>query len=184
MSRVRGPHRTPVARVHAIERDLYGTRRRTGKKIDDPRGKHYNAIHTAKKHDPRQKNYGKNTMAKTRQKQQKAKTRQKQQAKCATRRKYLGGQKWTSVGKNARWPVVGKNDSSRGASYTDRSASAFAGRRRSRTKNGSCSARMDLVVGKNGPWWARTVAQEARRTRERLCTRSMRLVIRMVGEGL
>ena len=23
---------------------------------------------------------------------------------------------------------------------------------------------MDLVVGKNGPWWARTVAQEARRT--------------------
>ena len=34
--------------------------------------------------------------------------------------------------------------------------------------------------GKNG----RSVAQKARRTRERLCIRWMKLVIRVVGEGL
>ena len=118
-------------------------------RLDDPRGKHYNAIHTAKKHDPRQKNYGKNTMAKTRQKQQKAKTRQKQQAQNVQReeRTDLRGQKWTLVGKNARWPVVGKNDSSRGASYTEAPLHSLV--------DAEVGRKMDLAQQEWTLWWAK-----------------------------
>jgi len=85
--------------AHAIERDLYTY---TGKKIDDPRGKHYNAIHTAKKHDPRQKkNYGKNNGKNTAKAAKGQNTAKTAGTKCTKRRKDrlpwakmdLGGQK-------------------------------------------------------------------------------------------
>ena len=110
------------------------------------------AIHTAKKHDLRQKHYGKNTTLygknTAKASKYKAKTRQKQQAKCTTRRKDLGGQKCqTLVGKNARWPVAGKNDSSRGASYTEAPLHSLV--------DAEVGRKMDLAQQEWTLWWAK-----------------------------
>ena len=62
------------------------------------------------------------------------------------RRKDLGGQKWTLVGKNARLTVVGKNDSSRGASYTEAPLHLVV-----EVEVGQ----KWILLSKNGPWWAK-----------------------------
>ena len=98
----------------------------------------------------------------------------------------------TSVGKNGPWWAK-MLDGPWWARMTAREA------RRTRIEaplhslvDAEVGRKMDLAQQEWTLWWAkmdrggqeRSVAQEARRTRERLCTRSMRLVIRMVGEGL
>ena len=86
--------------------------------------------------------YGKNTTAKTRQKQQNTTKTSKMY-----RRKDLGGQKWTLVGKSARWPVVGKNDSSRGASYTEAPLHLLV--------DAEVGRKMDLAQQEWTLWWAK-----------------------------
>ena len=92
----------------------------------------------SKKHDLRQKHYGKN--------------RQMQQNTAKTskmyRRKDLGGQKCqTLVGKNARWPVAGKNDSSRGASYTEAPLHSLV--------DAEVGRKLDLAQQEWTLWWAK-----------------------------